>query len=156
MKTIDLASRGILPGSNITRALYDLVDENHQDTTFVFAPGDYYFTPEFAYDYRLSNTTVLSERKLGIWLRNKKNLVFNFGMSTLHFAGHMQPFTLDHSENITLKYAVVDFTAVVKLVDALGGVEIDISEEEIHAFDIDKNGKLDSRDIAALQRLIFA
>ncbi len=109
MKTIDLASRGILPGSNITRALYDLVEENPQDTTFVFAPGDYYFTPEFAYDYRLSNTTVLPERKLGIWLRNKRNLEFNFGMSTLHFSGHMQPFTLDHSENITLKYAVVDW-----------------------------------------------
>ena len=32
-----------------------------------------------------------------------------------------------------VRYAVVDFKVVVKLVDALGGVDIDISEEEMHA-----------------------
>lgn len=109
MKSIDAVQYGIMPGENITMALHKLLENHPRDVTVYFAPGDYYFTPEFTHDYRLSNTTALPERKLGIWLKNMENVTLNFGGATLHFAGHMQPFTLDHCKNITLKYAVVDW-----------------------------------------------
>ena len=68
MKYINLKECGILPGSDITLPLYDLIQENPADTTFVFENGDYYFTPELRADYCLSNTDVIPERKLGIWM----------------------------------------------------------------------------------------
>lgn len=47
-----------------------------------------------------------------------------------------------------LRYAVVDFTAVVRMVDALGGIEIDITEAEmVH---INKNVRLSGRVFAPL------
>ncbi len=109
MKRINCADCGILPGNDVTEALYRLFCDNPCDTEFVFAPGDYYFTPCFTYDYRLSNTDVLPKRKLGIWMRNMKNTVLDFGGSHLYFAGQMQPITLDHSENVAVKNAVIDW-----------------------------------------------
>lgn len=47
-----------------------------------------------------------------------------------------------------MRYVVVDFTSVVQLVDALGGVEIDITEDErVH---INKNVRLSGRVFAPL------
>ena len=109
MKRLDCTQYGILPGADVTEALYQLFCDNPRDTEFVFAAGDYFFTPCFTYDYRLSNTDVLPERKLGIWMRNMENIVLDFSGSTLYFAGQMQPFTLDHCKNITVKHAFVDW-----------------------------------------------
>ncbi len=109
MKRIDCSRYGILPGNDVTEALYALFTENPRDAEFVFAPGEYFFTPRFTFDYRLSNTDVLPERKLGIWLREMENIVLDFSGSTLYFAGQMQPFTLDHCTDVTVKNAVVDW-----------------------------------------------
>lgn len=100
---------GILPGCDITESLFALFSEYPKDTEFVFEKGDYYFTPRFTYDYRLSNTDVLPLRKLGIWMRNMENITLDFSGSTLYFAGQMQPFTLDHCKNVAVKRAVVDW-----------------------------------------------
>ena len=78
MKRLDCTQYGILPGADVTEALYQLFCDNPRDTEFVFAAGDYLFTPRFTYDYRLSNTDVLPERKLGIWMRNMENIVLDF------------------------------------------------------------------------------
>lgn len=100
---------GILPGKDITKALYDLFTAHPKDTEFVFERGEYYLTPQFTWDYRLSNTDVLPERKLAVWLRNMENITLDFSGSTLYFAGQVQPFTLDHCTDVTVKNAVVDW-----------------------------------------------
>lgn len=100
---------GIVPGCDITQALFDLFASYPKDAEFLFEQGEYYFTPRFSYDYRLSNTDVLPERKLGIWMREMENVTLDFSGSTLYFAGQMQPFTLDHCRNVTVKNAVVDW-----------------------------------------------
>ncbi|MBQ7301892.1 MAG: hypothetical protein IJW77_18840 [Clostridia bacterium] len=109
MRKINCADYGIRPGEDITEALYQLFCDNPRDTEFILDSGDYCFTPKFTYDYRLSNTDVLPERKLGIWMRNMENIVLDFSGAHLYFAGQMQPFTLDHCVNITVKNAVVDW-----------------------------------------------
>ncbi|MBQ8578399.1 MAG: hypothetical protein IJ449_10625 [Clostridia bacterium] len=109
MKTIDCTAAGILPGNDITEALDRLLSEHPADTEFVFAPGDYYVSPRFTHDYRLSNTDVLPERKLGIRLCHMQNTVLDFSGAHLWFVGQMQPLTLDHSENVTVKNAVINW-----------------------------------------------
>ena len=109
MNRIDCASFGILPGRDITRDLYALFCAHPKDTQFVFDRGEYFVSPQFSYDYRLSNTDVLPQRKLGIWLRNMENIVLDFAGSTLYFEGQMQPFTLDHCKNVTVKNCAVDW-----------------------------------------------
>ncbi len=109
MKTIRCAEYGIVPGKDITEALYRLFCENPRDTEFIFEPGNYDFSPCFAYDYRLSNSDVLPERKLGIWLKNMEHVRVDFSGSHLYFIGQMQPITLDHCTDVTLENAVIDW-----------------------------------------------
>ncbi|MBR5870313.1 MAG: hypothetical protein IKZ09_04685 [Clostridia bacterium] len=109
MNRIDCAAFGIQSGCDITEALYQLFCAHPCDTEFVFEKGDYYFSPRYTYDYRLSNTDVLPQRKLGIWMREMKNIVLDFSGSNLYFAGQMQPFTLDHCQNVAVKNAFVDW-----------------------------------------------
>jgi len=110
MKTvIHCKEHGIRPGTDITQALHKLMEANPRNTVFVFERGDYFFTPQFTFDYRLSNTDVLPQRKLGIWMRNMENITLDFSGAALYFAGQMQPFTLDHCCDITVKNAVVDW-----------------------------------------------
>ena len=89
MKKIVCADYGIRPGCDITEQLYRLFCDNPRDTEFVLETGEYYFSPRFTYDYRLSNTDVLPKRKLGIWMRNMENIILDFSGSRLYFAGQM-------------------------------------------------------------------
>ncbi|MBP3918838.1 MAG: right-handed parallel beta-helix repeat-containing protein [Clostridia bacterium] len=109
MKHVDCLKAGIKPGCDITEALYRLFCENPYDTEFIFAKGEYDFTPRFSYDYRLSNTDVLPARKLGIWMRGMKHIRLDFSGSKLYFAGQMQALTFDHCEDIIVKNAVIDW-----------------------------------------------
>lgn len=58
---------------------------------------------------------------------NKINAAFAFGGAELAMKTVNQVFQM----NIT-KYVVVDFTSLVKLVDALGGIDVDITEQEMN------------------------
>ena len=109
MKIIELKSCGIVPGGDITLPLYELMRENPADTAFVFEPGDYYFTPQLRADYCLSNTDVIPERKLGIWMKEMENCVFEGNGARLWFAGQMQPVTMDHCKNITFRGFTIDW-----------------------------------------------
>lgn len=109
METIECRKAGLLPGTDITEALYRLFCSHPQNTEFIFEKGDYYFSPCFTYDYRLSNTDVLPMRKLGIWMRNMEHIRLDFSGSHLYFVGQMQPFTLDHCRDIRIENAYVDW-----------------------------------------------
>ncbi len=109
MNRIILREHGVVPGEDCTLKLYALTEQYKQDATFVFEDGDYIFDSRLEYDYRLSNTTVLPVRKLGIWLKNAKNVHLEGNGARLWFSGHMQPFTFDHCEDCSAAGFVVDW-----------------------------------------------
>ncbi len=109
MKYIHLKDCGILPGSDITLPLYKLMQANPSDTAFVFESGDYYFTPQLHADYCLSNTDVIPQRRLGIWLKNMENCIFEGNGARLWFAGQMQPVTMDHCRDIIFRGFTIDW-----------------------------------------------
>ena len=123
MQRILLRDRGVLPGQDVTLALKALFEAHPTDAEFVFEPGDYYFHPAFTADYRLSNSDVLPERKLGVWMRGMENIVLEGNGARLLFCGHMQPVTMDHCANVTMRGFTIDWERPL------------ISEGVVRAFD---------------------
>ena len=109
MERILLRDHGILPGADVTLALHALFAQYPHDAEFVFEPGEYFFSPKLAADYRLSNSDVMPERKLGIWLKGMKNVVLEGNGARLLFCGHMQPVTMDRCENVTMRGFTIDW-----------------------------------------------
>ncbi len=109
MKKIILREHGILPDTDCTFALHNLTEQYKENAVFVFEDADYFFESRLEYPYNLSNTDPLPTRKLGIWLKNAKNIHFEGNGARLWFSGQMQPFTLDHCENCTIENFVVDW-----------------------------------------------
>ena len=105
MEKLILSKKGVLPNTDITLSLLKVFEEHKENTTFVFEEGDYFFSPkeELKHDYNLSNTTHLPLRTLGAFMKNMKNCAVEGNGARFWFEGHMQPLTLDHCENITVK-----------------------------------------------------
>lgn len=111
MKTIKLREFGIVPGSDCTLALCDLMRKNIKDTVFEFEDGDYYFAPhdEMHADYRISNSDVRPYRVLGIWLKEAENIILEGNGAHLYYEGHMQPMTFDRCKNVIVRNFTVDW-----------------------------------------------
>ena len=111
MEKIILSQKGISPDTDVTIPLYNLFCENTTDTTFVFEEGDYYFSPQEAmkFDYCLSNTTELPVRTLGLFMKNMKSCNIEGNGARFWYEGHMQPLTLDHCENISVKDITINW-----------------------------------------------
>ncbi len=111
MTVIRLSDHGIMPDTDITLALYELMQAHPKDTEFVFEDADYYFYPheEMRFDYKISNSDVMPYRVLGVWLREHQNCVINGNGARLWFAGQMQAITLDRCRNVTVKNLTVDW-----------------------------------------------
>ncbi len=109
MNRICLRDYGIFPGGDVTLALKALFNQHPQDAVFVFEPGDYFFSPQLSADYRLSNSDVLPERKLGIWMQGMRNVTLEGNGARLLFSGHMQPVTMDHCEEIVMHGFTIDW-----------------------------------------------
>ncbi len=111
MKVIRLSDYGILPNTDITLALYELMKKHPRDTEFLFENADYYFSPkeQMRADYRISNSDFVPFRVLGMWLQHHENCVVNGGGARLYFEGQMQPITLDRCKNITVKNFTIDW-----------------------------------------------
>ncbi len=109
MERILLRDHGILPDTDVTLALRDLFARYPQDATFVFEWGDYHFSPQLAADYRLSNSDAAPERRLGLFMKDMKNIVLEGECTRLVFSGHMQPVTMDHCENIRMVGFEIDW-----------------------------------------------
>lgn len=129
MDRIYLSSCGIIPGCDITEKLHEIFNAHPSDTEFVFDKGDYYFSPKLSHDYRLSNTDVIPERKLGIWLRDMKNIKIDCSGSRFLFSGHMSAVTLDNCENVEIRNCIIDWPkplAAEGIVTGLGDGYIDM------------------------------
>lgn len=105
MENLVLSKSGVLPGTDITTALYEVFSKHTENTTFVFEEGDYYFSPkdEMKFDFNLSNTTYIPLRTLGAYMKNMENCVIEGNGARFWFEGHMQPLTLTDCKNITVK-----------------------------------------------------
>ncbi|MDO4740572.1 MAG: hypothetical protein Q4A66_07900 [Eubacteriales bacterium] len=109
MQRIILREHGVLPGEDCTHKLFALTERYKEDTVFVFEEADYVFESRLEADYRLSNTDVAPVRKLGVWLKDAKNVRMEGNGARLWFSGQMQPFTLDHCEDCTIESFVIDW-----------------------------------------------
>ena len=109
MNRIILRDHGILPGGDVTLALDALFERYPQDAVFVFEPGEYFFSPKLSADYRLSNSDVLPERRLGLLMKGMKNVILEGSGARLLFSGHMQPVTMDHCENVAMRGFTIDW-----------------------------------------------
>jgi hypothetical protein len=111
MQQIILAQHGILPGEDITLPLRELFLRYPADTEFIFEAGDYYFCPheEMRVDYRISNSDEAHCRTLAIWMQGMKNCVLRGNGARLWLAGHMQVFTLDRCQRVTVEGFTVDW-----------------------------------------------
>ncbi len=111
MNKVFLKDCGISPNTDITLALYELFLKHRENTEFVFEDAEYFFSPkeQMRADYRISNSDVLPYRVLGLWMKNMKNCVLSGNGARLFFAGHMQPITMDHCENIKIENLIIDW-----------------------------------------------
>ncbi|MBK3516177.1 alpha-1,3-galactosidase-related protein [Carboxylicivirga marina] len=102
--------------------LIENLDE--QPTTIVFPKGRYDFYPDSNYlrPYFETNTYDVNPKRLGILLDKKSNITIDGQGSEFIYHGHIQPFTLDNSTNITLRNINIDWdiplTAESEIIEA--------------------------------------
>ncbi|RUA10267.1 MAG: alpha-1,3-galactosidase B [Flavobacteriia bacterium] len=111
---IDVSQRGILPdtGENITVQINRLIEGlNDEPVTIRFPKGRYDFYPDSAYMkvYFETNTYDVNPKKLAVFIDHKKNITIDAQGSDFIYHAHIQPFTLDHSENIRIKNVNIDW-----------------------------------------------
>ena len=77
----------------------------------VFPPARYDFWPQGCVekDYFESNTTANNPKRLGIFIENMSGVTIDGGGSTFVFHDRMQPFTVDHCSEITLRNCSIDW-----------------------------------------------
>lgn len=129
MKKIFVKDYGILPGNDCTLLLFDLFNNNKKDTEFIFDEGKYYFSHKIFREIPLSNTDVIPERTLGVFLENMKNIMLKGNNTWLMFEGMMQAVTMLHCENIKLEGFTIDWEKPLVsegIVKAVNGELIDI------------------------------
>lgn len=113
--TIQVTEYGLKPNSriNAVRAVKNALEacRAKENPVLVFPKGRYDFWPEYSTRklYYESNTDVIPERVCPILIENFKGLTIDCEGSDFIFHAAMQPFTIDKSENITLKNINIDW-----------------------------------------------
>ncbi|MCK5371308.1 MAG: hypothetical protein KAQ62_22260, partial [Cyclobacteriaceae bacterium] len=113
-KEIDVSDYGIVTNTkqSITASINKLIEGLNDDpVTIIFPKGRYDFYPDSSYfkTYFETNTYDVNPKRLAILLEKKKNITIDAQGSDFIYHGHIQPFTLDNSENITLKNINIDW-----------------------------------------------
>ena len=108
MKKIYMNEHGVHPGKDVTLILSEVFGKYPEDTEFVFEPGDYHLSPKIFCDYRLSNTDLIPERRLGMLLKDMKNVRLTGNGSRLLCDGKVIAITIDHSEDVTIDGFTID------------------------------------------------
>ncbi|MFV0267268.1 MAG: hypothetical protein ACK5HT_09045 [Draconibacterium sp.] len=125
--TVKITDFGVVPDSrkNIVPAVQQALEVCNQKSSavLVFPKGRYDFWPQHAIEevYYESNTTDNNPKCLGMLIREAKNLTIDGRGSSFIFHGKMQPFTLDHSNSVTLSNINIDWdiplTAQAEVID---------------------------------------
>lgn len=111
---IRVSDFGVVPGSlgDATLAVNRAIDAAHGRTAVVeFAPGDYHFYRDHAFDRELylSNTQVENPRKISILLENQNGLSLEGHGARLIFHDRTIPFALLNSNDVKLNGFTVDW-----------------------------------------------
>ena len=111
---INVKDHGITPNTkqSITSKINKLIDNLPDETvTIIFPKGRYDFYPDTSYfrTYFETNTYDINPKRLAILLEKKKNITIDAQGSDFIYHGHIQPFTLDNSENINIKNVNIDW-----------------------------------------------
>ncbi len=99
-------------GQSITAQFNKLIEGlDDEPLEIVFPKGRYDFFPDSNYfkPYFETNTYDVNPKRLAVFLENKKNITIDAQGSDFIFHGHIQPFTLDNSENISIKNVNIDW-----------------------------------------------
>lgn len=112
---ISIEDFGLSPNSreNAVASVQKAIAEckKHKNATLHFPKGRYDFWPQYATEreYFESNTYDNNPKNLAILLDTVKNLTINGNGSEFIFHGQLQPFTLDHCENVVLENFSIDW-----------------------------------------------
>ena len=112
---INVADHGIMPntGKSVTAEVNRLIEsiDGSKSVKIVFPKGRYDFRPskEWQKEYFESNTFDNNPKNLAVFLKDKKNIIIEGSGSEFVCHGHIQPFTLDNSENIVIRNVNVDW-----------------------------------------------
>lgn len=111
---INIKDHGILPntGENMVGIINEIINGlDSFPTTIIFPKGRYDFYPDsnFTAAYFETNTYDVNPKNLAILLRNKKNVIIDAQGSDFIYHGHIQPFTIDNSENICIENVNIDW-----------------------------------------------
>jgi hypothetical protein len=111
---INVADHGVEANTkqNTVAAINRLIeglDEN--PVLIVFPEGRYDFYPDSNYlkHYYETNTYDINPKRLAVFMEKKKNITIDASGSDFIFHDHIQPFTLDNAENITIKNVNIDW-----------------------------------------------
>jgi hypothetical protein len=113
--TIKITNYGYQPNSRqnavpyVQKAIEDCRKLAHP--VLIFPVGRYDFWPEYCAErkYFESNTDVIPLRRCAILLENLQNLVLDAQHSIFIFHDRMQPLTIDHCSNITIRNVQIDW-----------------------------------------------
>jgi len=113
-KIIYASDYGIIPNTeeNITSKINMLIEELEDDNvTIIFSKGRYNFYPDTSFfkTYYETNTYDVNPKRLAVFIEKKKNLTIDAKGSDFIFHSHIQPFTVDNSENINIKNVNIDW-----------------------------------------------
>lgn len=113
-RVTELTEMGIRPDDNAdyTERLGAIFSEDKENVIYRFGKGAYSFhaSSGIRREYSQSNTDVTqSEKTISFLVKDRRNIVIDGNGARLIFHGHLQPFTLDGCENITLKNFTVDW-----------------------------------------------
>lgn len=127
LKVINVKDFGVEAntGANTSAGINKIIEGLGEEAVEIqFPKGRYDFYPDSAYlkPYFETNTYDFNPKKLAVFLEKKKNITINAQGSDFVYHGHIQPFTLDNSENITIKNVNIDWdkplTAEAKVLEA--------------------------------------
>ena len=123
----------------MTSKMNRLIESLPDGTTIqlVFEDGRYDFYPDSNYfkPYFETNTYDVNPKRLGIFVSGKKDIIFEGNGAEFVFHGHIQPITLERSENVTIRNMSIDWdvplTAEAKVVAADNlHVQLEIDPEQ--------------------------
>jgi hypothetical protein len=149
--TVRLEDFGLRPGTRENAVLYvrQALEEcrKKSNPVLLFPGGRYDFWPQYAAEkmYYESNTDVIPLRRCAILISEMENLTVDCGGSDFVFHDRIQPFTIDHGNNITIKNVSIDWDVPLTAQAEITGVTdryIDISINVLESPYIIEDGKL--------------
>jgi quercetin dioxygenase-like cupin family protein len=113
--TVRVSDFGLTPGTRenavpfVKKAIAEC--RNKTKPVLIFPEGRYDFWPQYADEklYYESNTDVIPLRRCAILLENLTDLTVDCGGSEFIFHDRIQPFTVDHSNTVTIKNVSIDW-----------------------------------------------